>query len=190
MQDPAAGGGTASGSVRYAGSAGGVSQINGPSTYTGPTYLDGLSTVKIGSDYNIGGTSGPFGLGTLTLNNSTNNILEPIGGNRTIANPVSMVFGLTVANDTGDTSSLTLSGPISMLANGRFLTNNFAASGGTLTLGSAASPSTITLPTSWRPNIYHHRNWYDRHQRCDPKSVPRTKSCYRRSTTPPADLWL
>src|SRR5262249_6740762 len=46
------------------------------------------------------------------------------------------------------TSSLTLSGPISMLTNGRILTNNFAANGGTLILGSSASPSTITLPTT------------------------------------------
>lgn len=148
MQDPAAGGGVASGSVQYAGSVGGVSQINSLNTYTGGTLLNGSSTVKIGSDYNIGGTSGPFGLGTLTLNNAANNILQPIGGNRTIANPVSMALGgLTVANEIGDTSSLTLSGPISMLGNGRFITNNFSAVGGTLTLGSAASPSTLTLPT-------------------------------------------
>ncbi len=148
MQDPAAGGGAASGSVFYAGSAGGVSQINGLSTYTGSTQLNGLSTVKFSSDYNIGGMSGPFGLGTLTPNASINNIVEPIGGNRTIANPVSMVFGLTVANDVADTSSLTLSGPIAMVASGRFLNNNFGASGGTLTLGSAASPSTLTLPSA------------------------------------------
>ncbi len=148
MQDPAAGGGSASGSVQYAGSAGGVSQINGANSYTGSTLLNGLSTVKISSDYNIGGTSGPFGLGTLTLNNAVNNILEPIGGNRTVANTVAMVFGLTVANDTADTSSLTLSGPISMTDTGRIVTNNFAANGGTLTLGAAASPSTITLPTN------------------------------------------
>jgi fibronectin-binding autotransporter adhesin len=150
MQDPGGGDGGASGSVRYAGSIGGVSQINGLNTYTGPTQLDGLSTVKIGTDYNIGGTSGPFGLGTLTTNNSvTNNVLEPIGGNRTVANPVSMALGgITIANDTGDTSSLTLAGAISMPGNNRFITNNFAASGGTLTLGSAASPSTITLQTA------------------------------------------
>jgi hypothetical protein len=148
LQDPAAGGGVASGSVVYGGSAGGVTQVNGASTYTGSTFLNGLSTIKIGSDYNVGGTSGPFGTGTLTGNSPTNNILVPIGGNRTIANPVSMAAGgLTIDNDTGDTSSLTLAGPISMLANGRFLNNYFAPDGGTLTLGSAASPSTITLPT-------------------------------------------
>jgi fibronectin-binding autotransporter adhesin len=142
LQDPAAGGGVASATVRYGGSAGGVSQINGVNTYTGPTMLDGSSTVKFSTD-------SPFGVGTLTGNNTVNNILEPIGGSRTIANAVTMgAGGLTIANDTGDTSSLTLAGPISMLTNGRFLNNNFAANGGTLTLGSAASPSTITLPTT------------------------------------------
>jgi hypothetical protein len=112
--------------------------------------LDGLSTVKIGSDSNVGGTAGPFGTGTLVLNNSsTNNIVEPVGGNRTVANSVSLSLGgLTVANDTGDTSGLTLSGAISMFTSGRFITNNFAANGGTLMLGSAASPSTITLPNT------------------------------------------
>jgi fibronectin-binding autotransporter adhesin len=146
MQDPGAG----SGIVRYAGAVGGVSQINSQSTYTGATYLDGLSTVKIGSDSNAGGTAGPFGIGSIALNNSsTNNVVEPVGGNRTVANPVSMALGgLTLANDTGDTSSLTLSGPIGMSTTGRFITNNFAASGGTLTLGSAGSPSTITLPNT------------------------------------------
>jgi hypothetical protein len=57
--------------------------------------------------------------------------------------------GLTISNASGDTSSLTLVGPISIPANNnRFITNNFAANGGTLTLGSAASPSTITLQTA------------------------------------------
>jgi hypothetical protein len=148
MQDPAPGGGAASGSVQYAGVNGGIIQIHGANTYTGGTLLNGASTIQFSNDYNVGGLSGPFGLGTVTANNANNNILQPIQGDRTIANPVSLVFGFTVANAPSDTSSLTLTGPISMAANGRTLTNNFSASGGTLTLGSAASPSTITLPNT------------------------------------------
>ena len=57
--------------------------------------------------------------------------------------------GLTFANASfAPTTSLTLTGPISLGTSGRFLTNNFAANGGILTLGSAASPSTITLPNT------------------------------------------
>jgi hypothetical protein len=148
MQDPAPGGGAASGSVQFAGSVGGVTRINGLNTYTGPTVLNGSSTVQFSQSYNAGGTSGPFGIGTITPNSASNNILQPIGGSRTLANPITMNFGMTAANAASDTSSLTLSGPITMTANGRFITNNFAPAGGTLTLGSAAAPSTITLPTS------------------------------------------
>ena len=147
MQDAGAGGGIASGNVQFAGSAGGVTQVNGQSTYTGTTLFNGNSTIKVGSSYNVGGTSGPFGLGTLNLNAQTNNIIMPVGGNRTLANPVTMTYGLTVANDAADTSSLTLAGPITMPSAGRFLTNNFSASGGTLTIGSAAAPSFVTLPS-------------------------------------------
>jgi hypothetical protein len=150
MQDPATGGGAASGSVQYAGSAGGITEINSLSTYTGATLLNGLSTVQVNQD--SVGSAGPFGSGTLTFNNTSNNILQPITptgvGTRTVSNPVSMTFGITVSNAPSDTSSLTLSGPISMLANGRTITNNFASNGGTLTLGSAASPSTLTLPNT------------------------------------------
>jgi hypothetical protein len=148
MQDPAAGGGAASGSVQYTGSSGGVVLINGANTYTGGTLLNGPATIRFGTDYNTGDLAGPFGLGTITANNASNSILQPIDGDRSIANPISMVFGITVANAPGDNSSLTLTGPISMAANGRTITNNFSGSGGTLRLGSAASPSTITLPNT------------------------------------------
>jgi hypothetical protein len=147
LQDPAPGGGAASGSVQYAGS-GGTIQINSLSTYTGQTLLNGGSTIQFNNSYNTGDPSGPFGLGTLVPNNATNNTLQPVGGSRTVANPLTMNFGLSVANASADTSSLTLTGPITMTANGRTITNNFGVSGGTLTLGSAASPSTLTLPTS------------------------------------------
>lgn len=145
IQDPATGGGTASGSVQFAGSAG-ITRMNGLSTYTGGTQLNGTSTVQIGSDFNVGDPSGPFGTGTLTANSTTNNILQPVGGDRTVANPISMLFGVTVGNAVSDNSSLTLSGPITMAANGRTLTNNMST--GTLTLGSTAAPSTWTLPTT------------------------------------------
>ncbi|HEX4413735.1 MAG TPA: hypothetical protein VH107_08905 [Lacipirellulaceae bacterium] len=144
IQDPAVGGGAASGSVQFAGSAG-ITRMNGLSTYTGGTQLNGTSTVQIGADFNAGDLSGPFGVGTITANNSTNNVLQPVGGDRTIANPISMLLGITVGNAVGDNSGLTLSGPITMGAIGRTLTNNMV--GGTLTLGAAASPSTWTLPS-------------------------------------------
>lgn len=147
IQDPSTGGGSSSGNVHYAGSAGGFSQINGLNTYSGGTSLDGFSTVQFSRDSNPGDSAGPFGTGTITLNSGNNNILEPIGGNRTVANAVVMAFGLTLADATGDTSGLTLSGPISMGANGRTLTNNLAVAGAGLTLGSASAPSTLTLPS-------------------------------------------
>jgi fibronectin-binding autotransporter adhesin len=148
LQDPAPGGGVASGSVQFAGSANGVTVLNGQSTYTGPTFLNGSSTIQIGASTSSPFTSGPFGVGTLTPNNSTNNILQPVGGDRTIANPISMVTGFTVSNANGDTSSIMFSGPISMTTAGRTINNSFAATGGTLILGLASNPSTLTLATA------------------------------------------
>ena len=140
MQDPGPAGG---GIVAYSGVAGGVVQVNGLSTYTGATLLTGSSTVQFNHDYHVGDPSGPFGLGTLTPNSSTATILEPVG-NRTIANPISLVTELSVANVAGDTSSLTLTGPIAMQPIGRTILNSMAA-GASLSLGSASSPSTITM---------------------------------------------
>ncbi|HEX4413721.1 MAG TPA: autotransporter-associated beta strand repeat-containing protein, partial [Lacipirellulaceae bacterium] len=98
LQDPAAGGGTASGSVTYSGSAGGVVQLNSLNTYTGATFLNGGSTIQFNHDYNVGDPSGPFGVGTLTPNNSSNNVLQPVVGDRVIANPIALVTGFTVSN--------------------------------------------------------------------------------------------
>ena len=114
----------------------------GHSTYTGDNLLNGVSTVRVATDFHTGDTSGPLGLGKIIANSSTNNILEPIGGDRVVANPVSMTFGITTANAPADSSGLTLAGPITQGATGRTFTNNMT---GTLTLGLAASPSTITL---------------------------------------------
>ena len=145
IQDAAAGGGAASGNVQFAGATGAVTKISGLNTYSGGTQFNGNSTVQFSTDFHAGDTAGPFGTGSLTLNRATNNLLEPVGGDREVANPVSMTFGLTTANATGDTSGLTLSGPITQGATGRSIANNMT---GTLTLGLAATPSTLTLPTS------------------------------------------
>jgi autotransporter-associated beta strand protein len=148
LVDPAPGGGTASGSVAYSGTTGGLVQLNSLNTYTGQTQLNGNTTIQFNHSFNAGDPSGPFGLGTLVPNASANNILVPIGGNRTIANPVQMNTGFTVNNATGDTSSVTFTGPIAMTATGRTLANSMTATGGQLILGSAASPSTLTLATA------------------------------------------
>ncbi|HEY1375944.1 MAG TPA: autotransporter-associated beta strand repeat-containing protein, partial [Gemmataceae bacterium] len=121
MQDPAAGGGAAGGSVSYAGAAGGITVINSKSTYTGPTNLNGSSIIRFSTDYNpaAGDTSGPFGVGTLNPNQATNNRLQPIGGGtRIIGNPMQLSTGFIVENSGTDTTSVTFSGPISM-TNGR-----------------------------------------------------------------------
>lgn len=92
-------------------------------------------------------TDGAFGTGMLNFTNTTNNHLQPLGGTRTVANPVTMLFGFTVESATGDTTSgLTFTGPIALAAIGRTITNNLA-SGATLTLGSSTTPSTLSLST-------------------------------------------
>jgi fibronectin-binding autotransporter adhesin len=145
IQDPAPGGGAASGSVRFAGQDDGTTSVMGLNTYTGPTHFDGWTTVRIGSSSNVENTAGPFGTGTLMFNAFFKNMLQPIGGNRTVANPISLIEGMTVENATGGTDSLTFTGPISVTSSGRQIDNYFGTNGGTLTLGSAANPSTITL---------------------------------------------
>ena len=150
LVDPAAGGGTASGSVGYSASAaGGSIRINAQNTYSGPTLLNGFSTVLIPND-TIGSypsiTSGPFGVGTITPNNGSNNILQPIGGNRSIANAMAMNTGFNVANAGGAdaTNSIKFTGPITLTSTtGRTIQNNLG-SGNSLTLGDAGSPSTLT----------------------------------------------
>jgi hypothetical protein len=127
--------------------------MNALSTYTGSTLIGNGANgiVQFNHDYNAGDPSGPFGLGTLSTNNS--GTLQPIGGNRTLANPLiisdnAMNSRLTVSNAPADASGLTFTGPITMETAGRSIRNNFTATGGILTLGSAASPSTFTLATA------------------------------------------
>src|SRR4029079_19226330 len=97
FQDPGAGGGAASGIVQYGGVAGGTTVVNSVSAYTGNTIFNGgNSVIQFNHDYNVGDPSGPFGLGTFVFNNGSNNFLQPMGGNRTLANPIDMNFGITV----------------------------------------------------------------------------------------------
>jgi fibronectin-binding autotransporter adhesin len=170
IQDPALGGGTASGSVSVTG-AGSVT-LNGPlaftgnlgitntgtvalnnaaSTYPGGTSLTGAGTIiLIGASSNSPFTAGPFGTGAITVNNGTNQHLRPVG-NQTISNQMIMTTGFLMDNATGDSSSLTFAGPITMTATSRTIQNGTAAAptgGGPMIIGSTAAPSTITLPTT------------------------------------------
>ncbi len=149
IQDPAAGGGTHSGSVTYIGGNPSTIQINAHNTYTGPTTLGGTTNaaIQLSTSSSNDGLSGPFGAssGALIFNNTANNQLQPISGSQTVANPITLNFGWTVSNVTGDTTSgLTFTGAIAEVANGRTLTNNLA-SANTLVVGSSTSPSTLTL---------------------------------------------
>jgi autotransporter-associated beta strand protein len=142
----------AASAVRYGTQNGGNIVINTLQTYTSNTQIGGgEATVQFHHDYNAGDPSGPFGLGTLHANGATNARLAPTGGDRTIANPILMQFGLAFANVSGDTSSVTFSGPIHYTSalggsnNTRVVNNLMGAAGGIVTFGSAASPSTWTL---------------------------------------------
>src|SRR5439155_9962443 len=107
MQDPAAGGGAASGSVQYQGgsTSTAIIKVNGLSTYTGPTLLGATAALQFNHDYHTGDPSGPFGLGTLTRNSSSNLFLEAVGGSRTMANPMNLNAGFTVGNASTDPST-------------------------------------------------------------------------------------
>ena len=76
----------------------GAVTLNGHNTYAGGTLLNNGAVIKFSTDFHSGDTSGPFGLGTITANSSTNATLEPIGGDRVVANPISMVFGMKFGN--------------------------------------------------------------------------------------------
>ncbi len=155
FQDPAAGGGTASGSVQYGSTGSGSGNtalfvINSQSTYSGTTILQGnnQTTIQFNSD-TVGSypsiSSGPFGSSTLLFNNTSNNTLQPTGGGtRILANPITLNFGYTFNNASGDDTSLMLTGPITLLDAGRTLSNSMSSTA-TLTLGDPNAPSTLTL---------------------------------------------
>lgn len=144
--DPSVGLGT----VALKGVSGGIIQINSLNTYSGTTAFNGAtgSLVRFNHDFNAGDPSGPFGTGTMYFNNTANNQLQPVGGDRILANPLALNFGFVISTDPDEAAhSLTFTGPITETSLGRTLTNSLA-SGATLTLGSSSNPSTITLPPS------------------------------------------
>ena len=82
----------------------------------------------------------------MLFNNTSNNAMQPIGGGtRVLANPITLNFGYTFNNASGDNTSVMLTGPIALLNQGRTLTNSMSSSA-TLTLGDPNAPSTLTLP--------------------------------------------
>jgi autotransporter-associated beta strand protein len=151
IQDPAAGGGAASGSLTI--SSNGTVSLNALNTYTGGTSLPAASTIlpiTLSSNALPGPsfTAGPFGTGPITVNNGTNQHFRPVG-NQMISNQIIMTTGFAMDNATGDSSSLTFAGPITSTNAGKFISNGFTAgtAGGAMILGSPTAPSTITLPT-------------------------------------------
>jgi autotransporter-associated beta strand protein len=135
------------GLVTFSGAGSGTVFLNAQNTYGGGTSFGGTAQMPIrlgvSTVLDVGGAilSGPFGTGTVTSNNGTPIILEPSGGDRTIANPFSFVFGLFFANDSTGNFNLTLTGPKNLTTSNRVLTNNMNA-GPFLTFG---LPGTTTL---------------------------------------------
>ena len=152
MQNPSASG---SGGVTCTFTTGGTYAVNSLNTYTGATTFGGTGSGAIATfnhSYVAGGTSGPFGLGTIVFSNSSSNgvSLQPTGGNQTLANPITLTQGFSVNNATADNSGLTLAGNITMSTSSRSITNNFASA--VLTLGAATSPATLTLGNNLQIN--------------------------------------
>jgi hypothetical protein len=90
-------------------------RINGASTYVGPTTLGGANFPNMGA-FLIGVSStgapgsvtfGPFGQGTVTMNNSTQPpVLVPIGADRTIANAITLTSGFFASTNWNDAINL------------------------------------------------------------------------------------
>ncbi|HEY1378950.1 MAG TPA: hypothetical protein VGF55_19265 [Gemmataceae bacterium] len=125
----------------------GAVALNAQNTYSGGTSFGGSAQqpIRIGVSTVLDGTgaivSGPFGTGTVTSNNGTPQVLQPSGGDRTVANPLTFTFGLFFANDATGNFNLTLTGAKSLTTANRVLTNNVNA-GAVLTFG---TPGTTTL---------------------------------------------
>lgn len=145
--------------------------LNGASTYAGNTSygvnaFQGMGAVLIGVS-SVGSpgaiTSGPFGKGTLTLNN-TNALgapnLVPYLADRTVANAITMTSNFIVSNswtinntnggtgtvvtDPSGVHSLNLTGALTLGATSRTLTNNLG-SGGTLTIGAVGGSAAMSI---------------------------------------------
>ena len=110
-------------------------------------------------DGSVNVTSGPFGTGTIFLQNASTVRIRPVGGSYVIYNGITEVAsGLTMGSAVaGDTNSLTFAGPIvSAPANSRFISNGYSVDentttpvyGASMILGLASSPSTINTPTT------------------------------------------
>jgi fibronectin-binding autotransporter adhesin len=118
-------------------------------THSGTTsFTGGGTTINFGASSNdLPGpsfTSGPLGVGTIEVNNTTNQRIRPSGADRSISNAILMTTGFAVQNVTGETFNLSLNGPVYLSTASRSITNNMV-SGASLTLGSSISPATITL---------------------------------------------
>jgi len=151
---------TGTGSAGITWSSNGTIRFTGQSTYSGVTNLtSGNNTIiQIGSSSVMSGASivsGPFGTGIALANSSTNSFFEAVGGDQTVANPINMLFGMTVlsaptsganADPLAGVHNLTFSGPITMGTAGRTLALNFSGTN-SLSIG-GTSASTWTLPTS------------------------------------------
>ena len=99
------GGSTAlsTGTVTISGGSTAVISMNAQNTYNGQTNLTGAGTIipiTISSNAlpGAGFTSGPFGTGTININNGTNQHIRPIG-NQSISNPILLTTGIAMEND-------------------------------------------------------------------------------------------
>ncbi len=144
---------------------GGTGGLDLGGTYTGSLLLNAQSTYSAGTTLNgpaaqvqllvdstsVSGNivSGPLGTGTINFIGSTPSKLVPIGGDRTLANPIFWTNGMFAeTNATADPTprSLTLSGPIFFGTTGRTSTNNIV--GASLIFGDPNNPSTMNLGAS------------------------------------------
>src|SRR5581483_8069346 len=127
------------------------------STYTGANSFTGSGVFQIGTSSNSPFTAGPFGTGTITINNTTNAHFQAVKADQTVANTITLTTGFiadsaSAAQDPTGPHSLTFSGPITLGTASRNITNNTTAPAAFI-LGSAASPSTITLSTTTALNL-------------------------------------
>jgi fibronectin-binding autotransporter adhesin len=124
----------------------------------GVTFTGGNTLVPIVNNSNAlpgtGFTSGPFGTGTVTVNNGSNQHFRPIGGDRSISNAIQLSTGFAMDNAPSGADSarnLTLAGPVNMTSSSRFMTNGFAPglTGGSMILGNASQPNFVNTTATF-----------------------------------------